>query len=82
MINQEKLWEELAALPPEAQQSVADYIAFLRNHYASSPARKKPKVTNLADEPFIGLWRSRPEMANSHAWVRDIRKQEWLKSGG
>jgi hypothetical protein len=81
-MNQENLWRELAALPPEAQQSVADFIAFLRTRYASSPARKKPKVTNLADEPFIGLWRNRPEMDDSHAWVRGLREQEWMKSSG
>jgi hypothetical protein len=80
-MNQEKLWSELAALPPEAQQLVADFIAFLRTRYAPSGARKKPKVTNLADEPFIGLWHNRPDLADSHAWVRDIREREWMKSG-
>ena len=81
-MNQENLWRELAALPPEAQQSVADFIAFLRTRYTSSSAQKKPKVTNLADEPFIGLWHNRPDMVDSHAWVRGLREREWLKSGG
>jgi hypothetical protein len=80
-MNQEKMWDELAALPPEAQQSVADFIAFLRTRYASTQTEKKPKVTNLADDPFIGIWRNRSDMADSHAWVRGLREQEWLKSG-
>jgi hypothetical protein len=79
-MNQENLWRELAALPPEAQQSVADFIAFLHTRYDSTEARKKPKATNLADEPFIGLWRNRAEMADSQAWVQGLREREWMKS--
>jgi hypothetical protein len=81
-MNQENFWRELDALPPEAQQSVADFIAFLRTRYTSPSGQKKAKVTNLADEPFIGLWRNRPDMADSHTWVRELREQEWIKSGG
>jgi hypothetical protein len=81
-MNQENLWSELTALPPEAQQSVADFIAFLRTRYASSQVRKKTKATNLADEPFIGLWRNRSDMDDSYAWVRELREREWMKSGG
>jgi hypothetical protein len=68
-MNQENLWRELTALPPEAQQSVADFIAFLRTRYDSSPTPRKTRRTRLADEPFIGLWRDRSEMNNSRAWI-------------
>ena len=81
-MNQEKIWSELAALPPEAQQSVADFIAFLRTRYTSAPARKNPKAAKLADETFIGLWRNRPEMVDSRTWVRSLREREWMKPRG
>lgn len=82
MMNQETLWLELAALPPEAQRSVADYIAFLHAKYSSTQTYQKPQMTDLADEPFVGLWRNRPEMDDSQAWVRNLREREWAKSSG
>ncbi len=82
MMNEETLWRELTALPPEAQRSVADFIAFLRSQYSSKRTYQKPQVTNLVDEPFVGLWRNRPEMDDSRVWVRNLREHEWAKSGG
>jgi hypothetical protein len=32
-MNREKVWEDFVALPLEAQQQVADFIAFLRTRY-------------------------------------------------
>jgi hypothetical protein len=80
-MNQENLLNELATLPPEAQQLVAEFITFLQTRYASTHSRSKSSQKALADEPFIGLWHNRQDMADSHAWVRKTREQEWGTHG-
>lgn len=79
-MNQEKIWREFAALPPEAQQLVADFIAFLRTRSKQARSSKKVKpASNLADEAFIGIWRDRADMQDSSAWVRNVREREWVR---
>ncbi len=75
-MNQEQMWRELTALPPDAQQQVADLIAFLRARYAPS-SHTSANPPNLVDEPFIGMWRDHPDVQDSPAWVRQMREQEW-----
>lgn len=74
----EDLWRQLATLPPEAQQQVIDFIAFLHARYTPSRARQTAKRTKLASEPFIGMWRDRKDLRDSSAWVRSIREREWV----
>jgi len=68
---------EIAALPPEAQKQIVDFMAFLKTRYSPATPTKKAKRTKLADEPFIGMWRTRKNMQDSTAWVRDLR--QWRK---
>ncbi|PSB13151.1 hypothetical protein C7B61_21440 [filamentous cyanobacterium CCP1] len=35
------------------------------------------KSLNFQNEPFVGMWQDRDEMADSTAWVRTIRQQHW-----
>jgi len=80
-MDREEVWREFSALPHEAQEQVADFIAFLRARYIRSRPRKKPQRTaSLADEPFIGIWQGRKDMQDSTTWVRGVREQEWLKT--
>lgn len=80
-MNQEKIWREFAALPPEAQQLVVDFIAFLRIRYKQANSSKKVKPAgNLTDEAFIGIWRDRTDMQDSSAWVRNVREREWVRT--
>jgi hypothetical protein len=80
-MNQEKIWREFAALPPEAQQLVADFIAFLRTRDKQARSGKKVKPAgNLMDEAFIGIWRDRTDMQDSSAWVRHVREREWIRA--
>ncbi len=78
-MDQDKVWREFAKLPPEAQQQVADFIAFLSTRYKRA-RRKTGRPTSIADEPFIGMWRDREDMQDSSAWVRSVREREWVKS--
>ena len=79
-MDPDQLLKDFADLPPEAQRSVADYMAFLRIRYLLTQPQSEHRETLLADDPFIGLWRDRSEMADSHAWVRSLREREWMKS--
>ena len=74
-MKEQKVWREFSALQPELQQQVADFIHFLRTRYA--PARKNSKRIPLEKEPFVGMWSDREDMADSTAWVRNLRQTEW-----
>ncbi|HSS49632.1 MAG TPA: AbrB/MazE/SpoVT family DNA-binding domain-containing protein [Thermoanaerobaculia bacterium] len=39
----------------------------------------KPKRKPLKDEPFVGMWRDREDMADSSEWVRTTRQREWTR---
>jgi len=72
-----KIVREVASLPPDAQKQVIDFVAFLKARYASASTAKKAKQTKLANEPFIGMWRTRKDLKDSTAWVRNLRQREW-----
>jgi Protein of unknown function (DUF2281) len=71
----ERLTEDIAALPEEAQQIVMDFVTFLKQRYQHQPTTPQP--LNLENEPFVGMWSDRPEMQDSTAWVRQIRQPHW-----
>lgn len=78
MASEREILKDLAALPPEAQEQVRDFIAFLRSRQQQDRSKKPTRVLMaLADEPFIGIWRGREDMNDSSAWVRETRKREW-----
>ncbi|MDW8327157.1 MAG: DUF2281 domain-containing protein [Anaerolineales bacterium] len=76
-MNQKTVWQHFSKLPPEAQQQVIDFIAFLQTRYVPLRPRKKAKPTKLAQETFIGMWRDRKDLRDSTAWVRNLRASEW-----
>lgn len=76
-MNREQILRDLMALPPMAQQMVADFIAFLRLRYAQELSEEVDALPALKNEPFIGMWRDRVEMTDSRAWVRTLRAREW-----
>ncbi len=76
-MEQEKILDDISHLPPEAQQLVADFIAFLRTRYKRPDAQKQTKQISLVNEPFIGIWKDREDMNNSGKWLRNVREAEW-----
>ncbi len=78
-MDQEQILQDFDTLPPDAQQQVIDFIAFLQTRYQRS-ARKKIRTIQLASEPFLGVWSDRDDMQNSTEWVRRLRESEWKKS--
>lgn len=77
-MKQTTIQREFSALPPDLQQQVLDYIAFLKTRYVST-REKTTKRIPLKKEPFIGIWADRKEMQDSTAWVRNLRQNEWGK---
>ena len=76
-MEQEKIFDDISNLPPEAQRQVVDFIAFLRTRYKRSEQENQTKRINLVNEPFIGIWKDREDMHNSSKWLRNIREAEW-----
>jgi hypothetical protein len=68
---------EITSLPPEAQQQVLDFVAFLKTRYPTAAPVTKSERVKLVDEPFIGMWRDRDDMQDSSLWVKDLRQREW-----
>ena len=71
----ETLWRRLADLPESAQREVAHLIAALAEQHRRS--ERAPATRSLHDEPFVGLWKDRTDLADASAWVRRLREQEW-----
>jgi hypothetical protein len=72
-----RIIQDIASLPPEAQKQVIDFVAFLKTRYGTVPSSRKNRRGKLADEPFIGMWRDRDDMQDSSSWVRRLRQREW-----
>jgi len=76
---QNNVLEKLNALPPDAQQQVLDFIAFLETRYR--PARRRRPSVRLSEEKFIGIWKGRTDLRDSGGWVRNLREAEWGNAG-
>ena len=75
-MTQQQLLNELGSLPLDAQNQVADFVAFLRQRYQAASVSPAP-ASDLKDEPFVGMWSDRTDASDSTVWVREIRKSEW-----
>jgi len=75
-MNQQKLLQDVASLPPIAQQEAMDFIAFLKQRYIRHTLPKN-RLSAIESEPFIGIWKNRADMVDSSAWVRNLRQKEW-----
>lgn len=70
---------EVNALPPEGRRMVEDFIAFLKQRYGYSCEVKPAPQTPVENEEFIGMWKDREDMTDSHEWVRKLRESEWVR---
>ncbi|HYX14285.1 MAG TPA: hypothetical protein VE944_07940 [Nostoc sp.] len=83
-MTQQELFNEFLSLPAEAQRQVIDFIAFLRQRYAVVKSASHLPDIDLINDSFIGMWsvgvarrRHRQDLADSTAWVRGVRENEW-----
>ncbi|MEH2259416.1 hypothetical protein [Nostoc sp.] len=86
-MTQQELLNEFLSLPPEAQRQLMEFIAFLRQRYAVVESASQSPDIDLINDSFIGMWsvdvarrRHRQDLADSTAWVRGVRENEWSKS--
>ena len=77
-MEQEKLLREFASLPPEGRRQVEKLVRLLKKRYTRSSATKHAKRSPLREEKFVGMWKDREDLKDSRAWVRSIRKSEWM----
>lgn len=78
--KQEELLHRFSALSPELQQQVMDFITFLQARYPAIQPTERTRRIPVSQEPFVGIWRDRPEMEDSTGWVRKTRLKEWRDS--
>ena len=67
--------QQIATLPPEAQKLVTELVLLL-SRQSQQPARQKTRSIPLHKEKFIGMWKDREDMADSAAYVRNLRRTE------
>ncbi len=77
MSQPQELEKRFHALPPEAQQQILDFLAFLEQRYRGSQQSLFSSEKPLRSYTFVGLWRDRKDMDDSIQWVRDLRHSEW-----
>lgn len=63
--------EERLALLAEVAQSLRADVAHARTSQNAEP------TTKLADEPFVGMWQDRDDLADSTRWADQVRDQAW-----
>ncbi len=68
---------QLAVLPPEALKMVADFVGMISSQYAVLTKPTPSPRASLRDDPFIGMWVDRTDMADSTEYVRQLRREEW-----
>ena len=78
IMERESVWRQFNSLPAEAKREVVDFIAFLQTRYQRSNLKNRSQTLKLSEEPFIGIWKDREDLKDSVAWIRDVRKHEWL----
>ena len=78
-MNFQAILNDIKTLPPDKQEEVADFIAFIKMRLG---IRKKETLTGtegntMNSNGFFGMWADREEMSDSTYWVRELRTGEW-----
>ena len=56
-----------------------------RNHLVSQlqkGRRFEQRSVDFVNQPFIGMWKDREDLADSSKWVRQLRQNEWKYKHG
>ncbi|SJM89150.1 DUF2281 domain-containing protein [Crenothrix polyspora] len=72
-----QLVNEITQLPPEAQQEIADFAAFLTARYKAANQPLPPITTGdktVDPNELFGLWKGEPRT------LENIRKAAWQRS--
>jgi len=77
-MNTAQLLNDIEQLPPEVQNQIEDYVAFMKNRYQCVENKREPEITNgdkkINPADLFGLWAEQPRN------IAQIRKQAWQRS--
>ena len=74
--NAVQILKKVESYSPDMQREI---LEFIENKYKfKTPTTKKKSP--LRNEPFIGMWKNRPEMKDSAQYVRNLRKTQSLRT--
>lgn len=76
-MNMQAILHDIETLPPEKQEEVADFIAFLKTRLEIQKEKSRDTSTNTHSDSFFGMWANREAMEDSSLWVRKLRTVEW-----
>lgn len=81
MLEFEQLKKDIDALPEDDRQLVSQFVAMLKKRHDhgsdNSESPRQIQALDLDNEPFVGMWRDRPEMQDSAAWLKQVRQHHW-----
>ena len=78
MLELDRLQDDIAALPKDAQQMIVDFVHFLKQRHQVGPDEPS-RPLSFDDQPFVGMWSDRLDMQDSARWVRQTRQQQWQR---
>ncbi|MEL0589684.1 MAG: hypothetical protein U1V55_17420 [Planktothrix rubescens PR222] len=67
----DSLVQIISSLTPEERQN-------LEKKLDSQQPSIQQSFISIKDDPCVGMWKDREDLQDSSAWVRQIRKQEWM----
>lgn len=76
-MNMQAILHDIETLPPEKQEEVADFIAFLKTRLGVQEDQSLDASTSTYSDSFFGMWADREAMKDSSSWVRKLRTEEW-----
>jgi hypothetical protein len=76
-MNVQAILNDIKTLPPDKQEEVADFIAFLKIRLGTQKEKTLGESTPANSSSFFGMWADREEMKDSSFWVRELRTREW-----
>ena len=77
-MTNEEILNQITALPPEGRKQAEDFLEYLRYRYLVTTSQPFDD-SDWSQEPFVGMWQDREEMADSTAWVRNLRQTAWRR---
>lgn len=78
-MNGQKLLERYRSLSATSRRRIDALVASIEQAEQPTKRVSKAPLASIAEEPFVGMWSDRPEMADSVEWVRDLRRQQWTR---
>lgn len=78
-MNVQAIVNDIKTLPPDKQEEVADFVAFLKSRIGINEKQPPSKKKTVNSDSFIGMWADREDMSDSANWVRELREKEWKR---